>query len=210
MVCSFLVSGALHEAVGFVAMRRTLWPFNTLFLAMSASMTPWWDVLFPVLLSPAPAAAGHASAGGTAVEEEAVVVVVGTAAVTAASRRSAAGEAYVDPDGSGNDSDVHHQYGEQSSVRHSLSGESGENAAFGTPGIGTAEELPEGSLAVGKPPGGAVGVGVGPCRRRLSRPPIGGWRGWTAVVFYMVASVPLTLVVDYLLWQWWRHAHLTG
>ena len=37
-------------------------------------------------------------------------------------------------------------------------------------------------------------------------PSIGRWRGWTAVVFYVVTSVPLTLVVDYLVWQWWRHA----
>ncbi|CAN0002222.1 unnamed protein product, partial [Hapterophycus canaliculatus] len=49
VVCSFLVSGTLHEAVALVAMRRTFWPFSTFFLALSASLMPFWDVVFPVI-----------------------------------------------------------------------------------------------------------------------------------------------------------------
>lgn len=44
--------------------------------------------------------------------------------------------------------------------------------------------------------------------KRSSRPAMGSWRGWTAVVFYLAASVPMTLTLDYLLWQWWRYTHL--
>lgn len=145
VVCSFLVSGVVHEAVAFVAMRRTFWPFNTLFLAVSASMTPFWDALFPVIdvpVSPAsssppssPSSPTVTGAGGVKISVEAAATVAATA--TPSPRRSAG-------------------------------------------------------------------------RNKKPRPKIGSWRGWAAVVFYASASVPLTLAVDYLVWQWWRHAHSIG
>lgn len=34
------------------------------------------------------------------------------------------------------------------------------------------------------------------------------WRGWGAVAFYMGTSCPVTLLFDFLAWQWWRHTFL--
>lgn len=48
ITCVFFVSGVIHEAVGFVAMRRTFRPINTMMLIVTASLTPYWDILFPV------------------------------------------------------------------------------------------------------------------------------------------------------------------
>lgn len=48
-VSVFLASGAIHEAVGYVAMRRTFRPINTMFLLLAAPMVLFWDLLFPVL-----------------------------------------------------------------------------------------------------------------------------------------------------------------
>lgn len=141
VVCSFLVSGVVHEAVAFVAMRRTFWPFNTLFLAVSASMTPFWDALFPVIdvpVSPPPSPPPSSPTSPAVTGEGGVKTSVEAAAATSPS-----------------------------------------------------------------PPGSAG-------RNRKPRPKIGSWRGWAAVVFYASASVPLTLAVDYLVWQWWRHAHSIG
>lgn len=142
VVCSFLASGVLHEAVAFIAMRRTFWPFNTLFLALSASMTPCWDLLFPVLLPPADrASAGKGIKTVSAMKPAALTKPVALATTPAAATLDA-GE----------------------------------------------------SCAVPKMPSNTIGR----------------WRGRTAVVVYMVASVPLTLSVDYLVWQWWRHAVMEG
>lgn len=138
VVCSFLASGVLHEAVAFIAMRRTFWPFNTLFLALSASMTPCWELLFPVLRPPAERASTFKGIGNVAAVKPAALTKPVAATTTPAAATLDAGE----------------------------------------------------SCAVPKVPSNTIGR----------------WRGWTAVVVYMVASVPLTLSVDYLVWQWWRHA----
>lgn len=48
-VSIFLASGAIHEAVGYVAMRRTFRPISTAFLLLALPMVLFWDLLFPVL-----------------------------------------------------------------------------------------------------------------------------------------------------------------
>ena len=148
VVCSFLASGVLHEAVAFIAMRRTFWPFNTLFLALSASMTPCWDMLFPVLLPPAECTSTGKDIGNTTAIKPATATATEPVTVAVAV-------------------------------------------------IGPAAASPN--------PGESCAV-----PRVVPGPSIGRPRGWTAVVVYVVASVPLTLAVDYLVWQWWRHAVMEG
>lgn len=63
LALSFLASGALHELVGFVAMRGTFWPVSTISLIVSGSMIPVWDTLFPVLVADA-AATSTTEVGG--------------------------------------------------------------------------------------------------------------------------------------------------
>lgn len=144
VVCSFLASGVLHEAVAFIAMRRTFWPFNTLFLALSASMTPCWDMLFPVLLPPAGCTSTGKDVGNTTAMKPATEPVTVTVTAT--------------------------------------------GPAALTLNVGESCAVP----------------------RVVPAPSIGRSRGWTAVVVYVFASVPLTLAVDYLVWQWWRHAVMEG
>lgn len=46
--CVFGFSSLAHEAVTFVAMRRTCWPFNTFSLIFSAAVVAAWDLMYPV------------------------------------------------------------------------------------------------------------------------------------------------------------------
>lgn len=192
VVCSFLVSGLLHEAVAFVAMRRTFWPFNTLFLAMSASMTPWWDLLFPAL----PAAARRtAAAGGT----------LKTSSRPAATAASGGEGAEIVRNGDKDSSNLEPDKGRSPPDLPS----DGKNVAYTV--RKAAMGLPKRSRVEGRHEAGSEGEGSTTQRRgAANRAAIGSWRGWTAIVFYMVASLPLTLTVDYLLWQWWRHTVLVG
>lgn len=48
----FTFSGALHEAVGYVMMRRTICPVSSFFLVLGAGLAPFWDSLFPVIEFP--------------------------------------------------------------------------------------------------------------------------------------------------------------
>lgn len=45
----FAVSGIFHEAVVYVAMRGTCWPFNTFLLTVAAVFILTWDAVFPVV-----------------------------------------------------------------------------------------------------------------------------------------------------------------
>lgn len=45
----FMVSGFAHEAVTFVAVCHTCWPFNTYCLLGSALVILAWDTIFPPL-----------------------------------------------------------------------------------------------------------------------------------------------------------------
>lgn len=47
VVATCVVSGAYHEAVVYVAMRGTCWPFNTFLLCVAGVLLLTWDVLFP-------------------------------------------------------------------------------------------------------------------------------------------------------------------
>lgn len=48
----FTFSGVLHEAVGYVMMRRTICPVSSFFLVLGAGLSPFWDALFPVIEVP--------------------------------------------------------------------------------------------------------------------------------------------------------------
>ncbi|CAM9425855.1 unnamed protein product [Scytosiphon promiscuus] len=47
VVATCVVSGVYHEAVVYVAMRGTCWPFNTFLLCVAGVLIITWDVLFP-------------------------------------------------------------------------------------------------------------------------------------------------------------------
>ena len=49
MLATFFVSGVFHEAVVYVAMRGTCWPFNTFLLCVAGLLITTWDLVFPPL-----------------------------------------------------------------------------------------------------------------------------------------------------------------
>lgn len=191
VVCSYLVSGVVHEAVAFVAMRRTFMPFNTFFLAFSASITPLWDVVFPVIaggdvsyLPPAarsskpPSAAAAAAAIGSGARE---------APVESKSLRLAAAISKPETPTAAPDA--------AEKVRKE-EGDTAKNARV------------EDNLHSGPGPAVTAGSGPGELSAERKRLPIGSWRGRFAVVWYITASMPMNLFVDYLVWQWWRRTHM--
>lgn len=183
VVSSFLVSGLLHEAVGFIALRRTVWPFNTFFLALSATMTPWWDVLFPAVRS-------WSTAGGSSPTLE-----PSPKYPIRESNKTNKGEAKRSTENRTTFFGIKDQSNRAPSVP--------EGEAPCTNGA-----LSQTSFAVGdgtKSSDDDLGSTAA-----ASRPAIGSYRGWFATAFYLVASVPMTLAVDYLLWQWWRHTIKVG
>lgn len=110
----FSVSSLFHEAILFVGMRKTCWPFQTVCLIWCAVHINRWDCSYPVL-------------------------------------------SYIsESDGGGADA--------------------------ATPPSSTARAL----LANRQAKLGSE------------------WRGWGAVVFYMVTSAPFPVVLEVLAWQWWR------
>lgn len=217
VVCSFLASGVLHEAVAFIAMRRTFWPFNTLFLALSASMTPCWDMLFPVLPQPAGCAVAGTGIENVAVRKSATamkqitarkpVTVIQPVTVTRPVEvTNNTGESCAIQNGGGAAS---------TAVRGEADRSEPELYPAGKKASGATETLPPTFCRAeeGHHPREEAKKGKGSAdvrRVRVSGPSIGRSRGWTAVVVYLVASVPLTLAVDYLVWQWWRHAVMEG
>lgn len=48
LTSAFALSGAIHEAVTFVAMRHTCWLFNTFALVLFSTHIALWDVVCPV------------------------------------------------------------------------------------------------------------------------------------------------------------------
>lgn len=194
LVCSFLVSGAVHEAVAFVAMRRTFWPFSTLFLCIGASMSVIWDALFPVVPPrgvPVPSSAARRCSSSSAVT-------------------SCGGLGTETPDGAVGKAPNGEDGAPASNGRARLAQQGGGAA---TPSAGS-PKLDVGERAdVCRPDEGVCGQeGSKPShprgKRGAARPKMGSWRGWTAIVFYVATSVPVTLALDYLVWQWWRHTFL--
>eukprot|EP00903_Cladosiphon_okamuranus_P020112 g18469.t1 len=49
VLATFVVSGVFHEAVVYVAMRGTCWPFNTFLLCVAGALITTWDRVFPPL-----------------------------------------------------------------------------------------------------------------------------------------------------------------
>lgn len=73
VLATFLVSGVFHEAVVYVAMRGTCWPFNTFLLCVAGVLVTTWDLVFPPLqFRPARNAPvrSPSSAGGSEVSDK--------------------------------------------------------------------------------------------------------------------------------------------
>ena len=48
VAATFVVSGVYHEAIVYVAMRGTCWPFNTFLLCVAGGLLTMWDLVFPL------------------------------------------------------------------------------------------------------------------------------------------------------------------
>ncbi|CAN0428692.1 unnamed protein product [Ectocarpus sp. 8 AP-2014] len=48
VLATFVVSGVFHEAVVYIAMRGTCWPFNTFLLCVGGVLVIFWDIVFPL------------------------------------------------------------------------------------------------------------------------------------------------------------------
>lgn len=116
MFFAFLVSSVVHEAMAFIAMRRTFWPFNSFSLILCVVVISRWDRMYPL---------------------QCLISV--------------------------------------------------KRGASSTDKVGRQVE------------------GAGIAKKRL----IGSeWRGWGAVAYYEITSLPMALFYDFLSWQWWRYSHL--
>ncbi|CAB1117126.1 unnamed protein product [Ectocarpus sp. CCAP 1310/34] len=177
-------------------MRRTVWPFSTFFLAVTASMAPFWDTLFPVVADTstpgtrptgrrafASIAAGGSDGGGTSAETEAE----NSAAVPSTAARPTTAQGTVNAC-SGND--IGAENGEPADGQHA-----------GHPSKGVANKN---RVVTGQQGSEAPRLG----RKGAPWPKIGRRRGWAAAVVYGGMYMPLALVVDYFVWQWWRHTHM--
>ncbi|CAM9742097.1 unnamed protein product [Scytosiphon promiscuus] len=194
VVCSFLVSGTVHEAVGFVAMRRTFWPFSTFFLAFSACLAPFWDAVFPVI------------AVGDAVSRAPPVTTRPSRPVAAAAVGGDGGEAPAASEKARLEALINTP--ETPPTAPTVAPDVAEKVWKGQ--SGAARDVTAEGKSDGEARAVAAAAGSGEPRLRKKRPPIGSHRGWTTVAFYIATSMPLNLVVDYLVWQWWRRTHLLG
>lgn len=48
LMATFFVSAFFHEAVMFVGMRGTCWPFNTFLVSVAAILVTFWDSVYPL------------------------------------------------------------------------------------------------------------------------------------------------------------------
>lgn len=178
MATTFLVSSVVHEAVQFVAMRWTCWPFNTFSLMFAAALISVWDWLFPVrsTISDGEGAEQISLPGKNpaAVLPASPSTETTAAASASSSTLGAPGVATALKDDSPT---------EQSSkeVLDSIGGACADGASSCVPESGG---------------GGAVAFKIKKAGRE--------WRGWGAVAFFEGAAFVVGLAVDFLAWQWWR------
>lgn len=79
VTATFVVSGIYHEAIVYVAMRGTCWPFNTFLLVVAGGLVTLWDLVFPLIVG-----RGNVHAAALAREEKANGGVAGGAEDAAA------------------------------------------------------------------------------------------------------------------------------
>lgn len=179
---AFLFSGLVHEAVGYIAMRRTVYPINTFFLTMTALMFPFWDLLFPVV-------ADKSVAGSSSIAE------VDQMPTGNGQRDHPTGE----QDGTSVPLEAKRNGGD-------VAARSGDELRCCGSRVSQMAPDRKGTSS----PDGAKETARRTASRGKSRPAMGSWRGWTAVCFYLSAHLPLTLVFHYFLWEWWRWVHAAG
>ncbi|CAN0519105.1 unnamed protein product [Ectocarpus sp. 12 AP-2014] len=177
-------------------MRRTVWPFSTFFLAVTASMAPFWDTLFPVVADTSTpgtrptgrrAFASITAAGGDGGGFSAETEAANSAAVPSTPARPTNAKGTVNTC-SGNDFGADNE-------------EAPDGQHTGHPSKDVANNN---GVVAGQQGSEAPRLG----RKGAPRPKIGRPRGWAAVVVYGGMYMPLALVVDYCVWQWWRHTHM--
>ncbi|CAN0325630.1 unnamed protein product [Ectocarpus sp. 12 AP-2014] len=202
LTCAFLFSSLVHEAVTFVAMRRTCWPVSTFSLVLSIFVISGWDAMYPVRSIISESAVVSAASGedkgdchGTRPPAEPALLPSSSAATgsrpgaTATATDISCGSTAVVETSDGTLEDR----SEKSYVVVEQARDLGEQHA------GTSKN---GSDSFGTVGGGGVDVAG-----RVSNTKKAGseWRGWGAVAFFEGASLVMGLAVDFLMWQWWRH-----
>lgn len=198
MTAAFAVSSAVHEAVTYVAMRKTCWPFNTFCLVFAAFLIAAWDALYPVVSEIAEAGDGGGDSGGGGDGESARPLPPLRPSVSSPSSSSS----------STTTTDITDSYG--GSVGESRPPVVTVTGVHPVSGSSASDRGDENSfVVVGRTclvGGGGGGGDVGPGNKR--RKPGSKWRGWGAVSFFMGASLVIGLAVDFVAWQWWRHTLL--
>lgn len=204
MTAAFVCSSAVHEAVTYVAMRCTCWPFNTFCLLFAVVVIAPWDAVYPVISEISEAAAGdHGGDGDDELSMVSQPLPLKKPVPTSSSSSNSLG--------AGDDGGVC-SVGGDLSCPQTASGEvvSISGALSYSDGNGDGEQsfvvvggetcLGEGCGGCGGS-GGGSGVGAGSKKKKK---PGSEWRGWGAVAFFVGASLVAGLAVDFLAWQWWR------
>ena len=182
MTAAFVFSSAVHEAVTYVAMRRTCWPFNTFCLVFAAVLIPAWDALYPVVSEITEAGDG----GGELAQSPPLKAAVSTSSSPSSSTSN-----------STTDNDDH--IGSVGKGCPPVRGVRPVSGALAPDGMDDNMFVVVGRTYLG---GGGGDAGSGK-KKAGSK-----WRGWGAVAFFMGASLLMGLAVDFLAWQWWRHSLL--
>ncbi|CAN0348470.1 unnamed protein product [Ectocarpus sp. 6 AP-2014] len=204
LTSAFLFSSLVHEAVTFVAMRRTCWPVSTFSLVLSIFVISGWDAMYPVrsIISESAAVSGASGEDsfdrhGTRPPAEPAVLPSSSAATRSqpGATATAAGVSC------------------GSTVVETSDGTLADHSAKSYVVVDHARDLGEqhaitsknGSDSCGTGGGGGVdGAGRVSNTKKAGRE----WRGWGAVAFFEGASLVMGLAVDFLMWQWWRHTLL--
>ncbi|CAM9768391.1 unnamed protein product [Scytosiphon promiscuus] len=185
LLATFVFSSVVHEAVTYVAMRRTCWPFNTFTLVLATVIISGWDSMYPVRSLISDDEEGLKSDRNE--ESCDPPMTSGGGAAPPSSHSSERRATTVTP----RPAPAHDTVA-------SVAAGGQENACGSNNGGGTADCSSD-----------AGGTGGG-CR--VSGSPKAGrkWRGWGAVAFFQVASIVMAYIVNFLAWQWWRHTLLAN
>lgn len=175
LCCVFSFSSLVHEAVTFVAMRWTCWPFNSFALVTAAIVIASWDAMYPVqyLITP-----------GEAISPPPTVAAATTGKHISPKNifKSSAGVSRAGGNGPNN---LCPEYSAGVSCAN--------------------RNEPDNADTHGGMVAGRVAVDGGMEGRRATYRKVGSeWRGWGAVAFFEGCSIPMGLFVDFLAWQWWR------
>eukprot|EP00903_Cladosiphon_okamuranus_P012179 g11422.t1 len=201
LTVAFVFSSFAHEAVTYVAMRHTCWPFTTFTLLFAIVVIAAWDAVYPVI-SEIPEEAAGDRRGGDGDDELLVAPQPLPLERPAPASSSSSSGSRAGKDGGGC------PVGVDASCPQAASGEVPPISSY-SDGNGDDDEnsfvVIGGETCLG---GGGGGGGSGVNRGSKKKKAGSEWRGWGAVAFFMGSSLVAGLAVDFLSWQWWRNVLL--